>query len=90
MTQVLYGAQQGVRAIQSEAYAKADAKTPHYHLRAGGLYLHFSATKLTDNRGHAWTGTVAQARACRVKFDAAAGCKLRSIKAIPPVEEMTP
>lgn len=45
------------------------------HLRAGRQYLHFSGGFLTDNRDHAWIGTIEQARACRRTFDAAVGCK---------------
>jgi hypothetical protein len=56
---------------------------PKYHLRAGLMYLHFSGLQLTSNRAHAWVGTVEQGRACRRRFDAAAGCKLRSIQSIP-------
>jgi hypothetical protein len=46
-----------------------------YYLKSGGLYLHWSAKFLTDNSKHAWTGSIENARACRRKFDAAAGCK---------------
>lgn len=60
---------------------------PKYHLRAGLQYLHFSGLKLTNNRAHAWVGTVEQGRACRRRFDDAAGCKLRSIQPIPTHSE---
>jgi hypothetical protein len=63
--------------------AAAKRHQPRYHLRAGLEYLHFSGLKLTEFRANAWTGTVDQARACRRKFPAAAGCKLRSIQTIP-------
>jgi hypothetical protein len=43
-------------------------------LRAGNQWLHWSGAFLTDNPQHAWSGTIGQARACRRKFDAAAGC----------------
>ena len=68
-----------IRAHGAEAGAVAK---PRYHLRAGLSYLHFSASKLTDIRSQAWIGTVEQAKACRRTFDAAAGCKLRSIREI--------
>lgn len=45
-------------------------------LRAGAQYLHWSGGFLTDNPEHAWSGTPDQARACRLKFNAAAGCKM--------------
>jgi hypothetical protein len=56
---------------------------PKYHLRAGDMYLHFSCLMLTSNRAHAWVGTIEQGRACRRRFDAAAGCKIRAVQAIP-------
>jgi len=80
---ILYGAAQGVNAIKAEALAIHQAKKPRYHLRAGGQYLHFSGLMMTGNRAWAWTGTVEQARTARKRFDAAAGCKIRAISAIP-------
>lgn len=71
-----------IRAHGSEAGAIQDAKRPKYHLRAGPLYLHWSAMFLTDIRKDAWKDTAERARACRAKFDAAAGCKLRAIETI--------
>jgi hypothetical protein len=56
---------------------------PKYHLRAGLQYLHWSGGFLTDNRDWAWKGAFEQARACKRKFDAAAGCKIRAISPIP-------
>jgi hypothetical protein len=44
------------------------ASAAKVRLRAGGF--------LTDNPEHAWSGTPDQARACRLKFNAAAGCKM--------------
>lgn len=44
-------------------------------LRAGDQWLHWSGGFLTDNRGHAWVGTIEQAANCRRDFDAAAGCR---------------
>lgn len=51
-------------------------RAPKYHLRNGKLWLHWSGLMLTAERSQAWSGTIPQARACRRKFDAAAGCKL--------------
>ena len=45
-------------------------------LKAGSQYLHWSGGFLTPNPAHAWSGSVEQAKACRRKFDAAAGCKM--------------
>lgn len=56
---------------------------PKYHLRAGNEYLHWSASKLTSDRRHAWVGTMDQARACRRTFAAAAGLKTRSVSPLP-------
>jgi hypothetical protein len=56
---------------------------PKYHLRAGTEYLHMSGLFMTAQRAWAWVGTVDQARVARKRFDAAAGCKLRSIQSIP-------
>lgn len=81
----LYGAAQGVRALKAESLAAHKAKTPRYHLKAGNQYLFWDGSKLTPNRDWAWSGTVEQARACRRKFAAAAGCRLRAITPKPPV-----
>ena len=78
----LHGAVQGVRALKSEALAVHEAKDRQY-LKAGDLFLHFSGLHLTSIRAQAWTGTVEQARACRRKFDAAAGCRTHPIISIP-------
>jgi hypothetical protein len=78
-----YTAANAIRGIKSEALAKHEAKTPRYHLRAGLEYLFYDCTKLTSDRAYAWTGTVEQARAARKRFDAAAGCRIRAISAIP-------
>lgn len=67
-----------------ESYAKRhppslaalNAKAGKVRLRAGAQYLHWSGGFLTDNPEHAWSGTPDQARACRLKFNAAAGCKM--------------
>lgn len=76
---VNFTAAQAINGHKAEAYASHAAKAPKYHLKVGRDYLHWSASKLTDNRDHAWRGTVEQARACRRTFDAAAGCKLAAI-----------
>jgi hypothetical protein len=52
------------------------ASAAKVRLRAGVQYLHWSGGFLTDNPEHAWSGTPDQARACRLKFNAAAGCKM--------------
>ncbi len=83
----LYTAAASIRAEKSEGMAAMEARKPRYHLRAGLSYLHFSGLKLTDKRSEAWTGTVEQGRACRRTFDAAAGCKIRAISAIPQHHE---
>jgi len=89
MNPTTYTAANAIRGIKSEALAKHEAKSPRYHLRAGLEYLHWSASKLTDKRSDAWTGTVEQARACRRTFNAAAGCKIRAISPLPAhVEEV--
>jgi hypothetical protein len=72
-----------LRALSLSVHAK-----PKYHLRAGLLYLHWGCGFLTENRDHAWKGTMDQARACRRKFDAAAGCKARPVTALPMHMEM--
>lgn len=61
---------------------------PKYHLRAGTEYLHWSGAQLTSLRSQAWIGTVEQAKACKRTFSAAAGCKIRAIRAIPQHSEM--
>jgi hypothetical protein len=48
-------------------------------LRAGNQWLHLSGKFLTDNPDWAWAGSLDQARACRAKFDAAAGCKIDDV-----------
>lgn len=85
---ILYGAVQGVAALKAEALSIHLAKATKYHLRAGDQYLHFSGLMLTHERSQAWVGTVAQGRACRRKFDAAAGCKLRVVRTIPVPHEV--
>lgn len=84
---ILYGATQGVNAIKAEALAIHQAKTQKFHLRNGNLWLHWSGLMLTSDRNQAWSGTIEQARACRRKFDAAAGCKISEINPIPVHEE---
>lgn len=59
-----------------------------YHLRAGRMYLFYDGSRLTDNRDWAWSGNIDQARACRRKHSAAAGCKAYAVTAIPQHEEM--
>lgn len=88
MNPTTYTAASAIRGIKAEALSIFEAKRPRYHLRAGLSYLHFSGLKLTDKRSEAWTGTVEQGRACRRKFDAAAGCKLRAITPLPSVGEV--
>jgi hypothetical protein len=84
-----YTTSAAIRAHGAEAGSIHEGKKPRYHLRAGLEYLHFSGLKLTSERSQAWVGTVEQGRACRKRFDAAAGCKLRAISAIPAhVEEI--
>lgn len=74
---VLYGsAQQVSKAHGQEALAQQKSRAPKYHLRAGLLYLHFSATKLTDKLEQAWSGDVDNVRNCRLKFpETTAGLK---------------
>lgn len=85
---ILFGATQGVRAIKAEVFSIHLAKATKYHLRAGDQYLHFSGLMLTPERSQAWVGSVAQGRACRRKFVAAAGCKLRVVRVIPVHQEV--
>jgi hypothetical protein len=85
---ILFGAVQGVAAIKAEALSIHHAKTPRCHLKSGREYLHWSASKLTSNRAHAWVGTLDQAKACRRTFAAAAGCKITAISDIPQHSEM--
>lgn len=84
MNPTTYTAANAIRGIKAEALSIFEAKRPRYHLRAGLEYLFYDCTKLTSDRAYAWTGTVEQARACRRKFDAAAGCKIRAIQPLPP------
>ena len=56
---------------------------PRYHLRAGGMYLHQEGKHLQFGSKWAWVGTIEQARVARKRFDAAAGCKIRAVTAIP-------
>lgn len=79
----LYTTAAAIRAQGAEAGFIHEAKKPRYHLRAGLQYLFYDGSKLTSDRAYAWTGTVEQARKARKAFDAAAGCKLRSIQTIP-------
>lgn len=72
----------------TSALSQSIHNKPKYHLRAGLLYLFWDCTKLTDNRDWAWKGSIEQARACRRKFDAAAGCKLRVVRTIPVHQEV--
>lgn len=85
---ILFGAVQGVKALKAEALSIHEGKKPRFHLRAGDQYLHFSGLMLTAVRSEAWTGSVEQGRACRRKFDAAAGCKLRVIRPVPVHQEV--
>lgn len=78
-----FTARNAVAAHASEALALHKAKVAKYHLRAGGEYLHWSASKLTTNRAHAWEGTMDQARNCRRTFATAAGCKLVALDDTP-------
>lgn len=71
----LYTASSAIRGMKAEGMAILDAKRQKYHLRSGGSYLHWSGGFLTDTIKHAWSGTIEQARACRLTFDAAAGCR---------------
>lgn len=80
---ILYGATQGVNAIKAEALAIHQAKTQKFHLRNGTLWLHWSGLMLTSDSKQAWSGTIEQARACRRKFDAAAGCKTDPVDLTP-------
>ena len=75
----LYTADSAVRGLKAEALATHNAKAPKYYLKAGDMYLHWSALKLTAERGQAWSGTSDQVRNCRGKFDAAAGCRCHPI-----------
>lgn len=60
--------------------------TKKYYLRAGPMWLHWSATKLTDKRKEAWRGTIDQARNCRRDYPAAAGCKAISVNSDVPTK----
>ncbi|KKC39541.1 hypothetical protein WH87_04945 [Devosia epidermidihirudinis] len=80
---VLFGAAQAVRSIKSEALANHAGKAPKVHLKRDGLYLHWSATMMTAQRAEAWVGRADQARACRRKHKAAAGCVIRKVLSIP-------
>lgn len=77
---VLYGAAQGVNAIKAEAYANHQAKASKFYLMSGGQYLHQQGQHLQVGTRYAWQGTIEQARACRAKFDAAAGCKTVAVE----------
>lgn len=81
-------ASQAIKALGAEALALHEAKKPRYHLKTGGQYLHWSGTKLTANRDHAWLGTIEKARACRRVFAAAADCKAHRIGSVPSVNEV--
>jgi hypothetical protein len=70
------------RDLQS-ALSQSIHNKPKYHLRAGLQYLFYDGSKLTSDRAYAWSGTVEQARVARKRFDAAAGCKIRAVQAIP-------
>lgn len=70
-----------VRASYSEHTAKTERK---YYLRSGGMWLHWSGTKLTDKRKEAWKGSIEQARSCRRSFRAAAGCRAVPVNSIIP------
>lgn len=83
----LYTTAASIRAEKAEGMAAMEARKPRYHLRAEADYLHFSGLMLTSNRAWAWTGTIEQARNCRRTFDAAAGCKIRAISAVPQHHE---
>lgn len=72
-----------IRAKSNAGAAEHHCKARKYHLRAGDMYLHWSGLFLIANRYQAWSGTADQARACRAKFDAAAGCRRHPIIAIP-------
>lgn len=75
--------------IRSKLHAGAAELTAkherRYYLRAGNMWLHWSATKLTGKRCEAWSGTIEQARNCRRDKPAAAGCKAIPINSIVPV-----
>lgn len=80
---ILYGAVQGVAGLKAEALSIHLSKTPKYHLRAGLQYLHQSGNHLQTGSKWAWVGTIDQARAMRRRSDAAAGCRIRAIEAVP-------
>lgn len=88
MSASLYTTAASIRALKAEALSIHNAKTQKYHLRAGRQYLFWDGSKLTDNREWAWVGTVEQARNCRRRFDAAAGCKISAIARLPQHEPM--
>lgn len=84
----LYSTAASIRAMKNEGVSIMEGRRPRYHLRVGGLYLHFSGLMLTDKRAWAWTGSIEQGRKCRRSFDAAAGCRLHLIKPLPVHEEV--
>jgi len=55
-----------------------------YYLMQGGQYLHWSASKLTEKRSEAWSGSDEQARKCKLVFAAAVGCTRVSVASITP------
>jgi hypothetical protein len=74
----LYGSAQ---AGLSENKSKTERR---FYLRSGSEFLHWSGTALTSRRSQAWSGSIEQARACRARFDAAAGCKAIPTNSIIP------
>jgi hypothetical protein len=70
-----------VRASRSEHKASADRQ---YYLMSGGKFLNQSGEFLQDGRKYAWQGTIDQARNCRARYGAAAGCRAVPIHATIP------
>ena len=79
----MYTTTAAIRASGREAFSIHLSKAPKYHLRAGLQYLHQSGNHLQTGSKWAWVGTIDQARAMRRRSDAAAGCRIRAIEAVP-------
>lgn len=53
-----------------------------YYLMAAGKYLNHGGQYLQGGKLYAWKGTIDQARACRVRHGAAAGCRAVPVVAV--------
>ena len=72
------------QAMMHSGRAEFEAKRPRYYLHCQGRFLHWSGMFLTEKRREAWQGTIEQARVCRDRFDAAAGCRTVNVRSIVP------